>query len=103
MSEEKIKKKLECQFFSLVGHILSSSEESWTKEYSECCLNSLGSDTSMNYTGLASDPLITNIKVLDINILLFGFQLLSIFLVVGVVFEVVKRFIFVGRILLVGS
>ena len=38
MSEEKMKKKktLECQFFFLVWYILSSSEESWTKEYSEC-------------------------------------------------------------------
>ncbi len=40
MLEAKIKKIPECQFFfSLVGHILSSSEESWTKEYSECRLN----------------------------------------------------------------
>ena len=41
MSEEKIKKTLECQFFVLDGHILSSSEETWTKEYSECSLNCL--------------------------------------------------------------
>ena len=37
MSEEK-KTTLRCHFFFLVGPILSSSEESWTKEYSECRL-----------------------------------------------------------------
>ncbi len=38
---KKLKKKtLKSQFFfsSLIRHVLSSSEESWTKEYSECCL-----------------------------------------------------------------
>ncbi len=36
MSEEK--KNTQMSFFFLVGHIFSSSEESWTKEYNECCL-----------------------------------------------------------------
>ncbi len=40
MSEEKNKKKKpQCQFFFLIWHILSSLKESWTKEYSECCLS----------------------------------------------------------------
>ena len=38
MSEEKIKKTHPNTSFFLVGHIFSSSEESWTKEYSECRL-----------------------------------------------------------------
>ncbi len=38
MSEEKIKKKLNGQFFFLVGPDFSSSEESSTVKYSECAL-----------------------------------------------------------------
>ncbi len=38
MSEEKIKKKLDVQFFFLVGTDFSSSEESSTVKYSECAL-----------------------------------------------------------------
>ena len=36
MSEEKIKKMLNCQAFFLVGPDFSSSEDSSTVEYSEC-------------------------------------------------------------------
>ena len=39
-SEEKIKKKLNGQFFFLVGPNFSSSEESSTIKYSECALMS---------------------------------------------------------------
>ncbi len=36
----KKKQKTQISVFFLVGHIFSPSEESWTKEYSECCLTS---------------------------------------------------------------
>ncbi len=35
MAEEKIIKTSECQFFFLIGHKFSSSEESWAKEYGD--------------------------------------------------------------------
>ncbi len=41
MSEEKIKKKLNGQFYFLVGPDSSSSEESSTVEYSACALRKI--------------------------------------------------------------
>ncbi len=47
MSEEKIKKKLNCHFFFLVGPVSSTSEDSSTVEYSECGLSNVRPEQKM--------------------------------------------------------
>ncbi len=49
MSEEKIKKKLNCQFFILVGPDSSTSEDSSTIEYSASALSVIQNEDLAGY------------------------------------------------------